>query len=239
MTDGRGGEAICQQIGNRIRNTGTAIDRGESGRGASRRRPGGQWNCNRGWSANAIGVSDVVALALIGSEEESLVLDDRAANAAAKLFQGARSFRGERIVEIVARVQDSIAAECERRAVQRIRSRLQSHIDDCTWFPSVLGCGILLNVELLDRIDGQDGRRIPRDTPAVDNSLTGKWFAIEQALNKVGMVFRAQTISARGGESTAGIAHHTGAKLQQILIVPPIQGKIVNFLIAQRSAERG
>ena len=41
---------------------------------------------------DAVGISYVVALAFVGAEEERFVFDNRAAQAAAELFQGSRSF---------------------------------------------------------------------------------------------------------------------------------------------------
>src|ERR1700726_4584363 len=99
----------------------------------------------------------VGALALVGTEEESFILNDCAAETAAKLFQSPWIFRGGRLVEIIACVHGSIAAEGECTAVKHVRARFQSDIAARARLPAIFGRGILLNIELLNRIDRQDG----------------------------------------------------------------------------------
>ena len=53
------------------------------------------------------------------------------------------------------------------------------NIDDRTRLPAIFCRGILLNIELLNRIDRQDGRGISRDASSIDYALPGKWFAVE------------------------------------------------------------
>ena len=38
-------------------------------------------------------------------------------------------------------------------------------------------------------------------------------------------------------KSAAGISHNAGAKLQQILVIAAVQRQVIDFLVAQRSAE--
>src|SRR5437016_1717588 len=121
-------------------------------------------------------VSHVVALALIGAEEESFVLDNGPAHASSELLQCPGIFRTRRLpdrarivgaVEVVARIHGSIASKNECSAVQSVGARLQPYVDHGTRLPAVFSGRILLQVEFLNGINGQNGRRIPRNTRAI------------------------------------------------------------------------
>ena len=192
---------------------------------------------HRGWGGNTVRVSDVVALSFVGAEEEDFVLNNRAPRTAAKLFQRSGSLGSRSDIEVVPRVHHAVAAETQTPCRAEVGAGLQSNIDDRSRLPSVFRRRIFLNVELLDRVDGQNGCRVAGDACAIDDALSGKGLTVKQAFYEVGVVFGAQAIGAGGGESAAGITHHPGAKLQQILVIAAIQRKIIDFLIAQRSAQ--
>src|SRR5271165_7056153 len=102
--------------------------------------------------------------------------------------------------------------------MQFVGSRLQAHVDHRSRLPSVFGGRILLDVEFLNRVDGQNRRRVSGDSSAVNNRLPGIGLAVEQTFNKVGVIFGAQAVGAGGGESAARIAHHARTQLQQVLV---------------------
>ena len=150
------------------------------------------------------------------------------------------SFRGGIGVEIVSSIElIAIAAKGKGGAVDRVGSRLQSNIDDRARFPSIFGRRIFLNVEFLDRIDGQNGGGISGDARAVDDALAGEWLAVKEPIDEISVVFRAQAVGAGSRESAAGITHHAGTQLQQIFVVAAVQRQVVDFLVAERSAQSG
>ena len=185
-------------------------------------------------------VSHVIHLAFVGSEEKDLVLDNRSADAAAVLLQRSRQLGIWHGVEIVARVQQvAVAAKRKRGSMNAVGAGLETDVNHRSRLPAEFGGREFFHVEFLNRVDRQNRRRIAGDTGAVDDGLAGVWLAVEQALNKVGVVFRAQSVGARRRESAAGIAHHAGAQLQQVLVVAAIQRQIVDLRVAQRAAQSG
>src|SRR4029077_10258191 len=122
--------SVQEKILNCIGNTATTVCRGEKRGGAIRWCAGGKRYPYHGWGGDAESVSDVVALAFVGSEEEGFVFDDGSAQTSTKLFQAAIHFRGRRLIKKIARVHRAVTAECKRSAVQSVGARLQSYVDD-------------------------------------------------------------------------------------------------------------
>src|SRR6266576_132961 len=117
-------------------------------------------------------VAHVVALPFISGEEERLVLDERAAQAAAKLLQRSLQLRARGCVEEVPGVQVvTVAPEAKRCAMDIVGARLQADVHDRTRLPSILGRRILLEIELLNRVDREDGCGVSRNARAVDDRL--------------------------------------------------------------------
>ena len=79
----------------------------------------------------------------------------------------------------------------------------------------------------------------PAIPDAINDCLSGIGLAIEQAFDKISVVFGAQAVGAGGGESAAGITHHARTKLQQVFIVAAVQRQVVDFLVAQRASQSG
>ena len=75
--------------------------------------------------------------ALVVTEEEQPVLDDGSADHASELIL-AENIDGEARIEIVIRVQGSIAQELESRAMNGITSRLGDHVDQCAGKVAIL-----------------------------------------------------------------------------------------------------
>ena len=75
--------------------------------------------------------------ALVVAEEEQPVLDDGTADHASELIL-AENIDGEARIEIVIRVQGSIAQELESRAMQGITPRLGDHVDQCAGKVAIL-----------------------------------------------------------------------------------------------------
>ena len=122
--------------------------------------------------------------------------------------------------------------------MERIRSRLQSHIDDRAGLPSIFGGRVFLNIKFLNGINRENGGGVSGDASAIDDALAGKWLAVKKAVNKIGVVFRAQAVGACGRESAAGITHHAGAQLQKIFIVAAVQRKVVDLFVTQCATQR-
>ena len=168
---------------------------------------------------------------------EELVFDQSSAESAAVLLQGARCFRRCDRVEVVACVEDAVAVETVAGSVHLIGARLQPHINDRSRLPAIFRRGILLQIELLNRIDRQNGRRIPGNARAIDEALARKGFAVIETVDDVHVVFGAKAVGARGRESATRIAHHAGPQLQQVLVIASIQRQVINLLVAEGSAE--
>src|SRR6202007_2819662 len=96
-----------------------------------------------------------------------------------KLFQGASEFWRRCRVEVVARVQRSIAAEAEGGSMQSVGAGLQGDVDDCAGLPAILCRRVLLDIEFLDGVDGQDGGRVAGNATSVHDCLAGVRLAVE------------------------------------------------------------
>src|SRR5215469_18170117 len=117
--------------------------------------------------------------------------------------------------------------------MQTVGSGFQTHVDYRSRLPAIVCRWVLLQVEFLNRVDGENGGGIARDSGTVDDGLSGVGLAVEQTFDEVGIVLGAQTVAAGGRETAARIAHYTGPELKQVLIVAAVQRQVVNFLIAQ------
>ena len=114
-------------------------------------------------AAQLLRIADQRAEALVGPEDERLVLDDRAADATAELVLAHRLLRRRQSsigidhrVEVIARIKRVVALEEIRGAVDVVGPGLEPEVDDRARFPAIFGGGILLGVELLNRVDRQD-----------------------------------------------------------------------------------
>src|SRR5208337_3041230 len=172
---------------------------------------------HKGAGDAAVRIPYVIHLPFVGAEEKDLVFDNRAADAAAVLFQRSCELGVGDGVEKVARVRHTVTPKGEPSAVNLVGAGLETDVNHRSWFPPEFGRCKFFHVKLLNRVDGQNGRRIAGDAGAVDDGLAGVRFAVEQALNEVGVVFRAQSVRARGRESAARVSFHTGTQLQEVL----------------------
>ena len=120
-----------------------------------------------------------------------------------------------------------------------IGAGFEADVDDRARLPSVFGGRILLDIEFLNGVDGEDGGGVSGNAGAVDDGLTGIGFAVEEAFDEVGVVFGAEAVGAGGGEAAAGITHDAGAKLQEVFVIASAQRQVVDFLVAQGAAESG
>ena len=123
--------------------------------------------------------------------------------------------------------------------MQSVCTRLNSDVNDRAWLPSVFSRGVLLQVEFLNRVDRENGRRVAGDSRSVNDCLPGVGLTVVQAINEVGIVLGAQAVGARGGEATARIAHHARTELQQVLVVTAIERQIVDLFVAESPAQSG
>jgi hypothetical protein len=118
--------------------------------------------------------------------------------------------------------------------VKSISARFQRHVYDCARLPAIFRRRIFLDIEFLDRIDGQDRGGIAHNPCAVNNALTGKGLAVEQAVDEVGIVLSSQAVGTGGRETASRVPHHARTQLQQVLVIAAIQGQVVDLLIAER-----
>src|SRR5438552_5533095 len=137
------GNAVALHVGEGVDDAGGRITGGIA---CARQRDGQR----RGQRA---GVADGVALPFVGSKEEHSILDDGAADAGPKLLEISRVLCLRRRIEVVAGVERCVAAESIGSSVHAVGPRLQAYVDNGSRFPAVLCGRILLEVELLDRID--------------------------------------------------------------------------------------
>src|ERR1700751_3379558 len=108
------------------------------------------------WGRGAHGI----LLDFNGTEPEKFVSNDSATRAAPILFQLKRLFWVTHGIEIVASIKCVGTAKTIGATVNRIRASLDAHARDCAWLPAKLCSRIDLCIELLNRIDWQDRRRI-------------------------------------------------------------------------------
>ncbi len=101
-------------------------------------------------------VGDVAPLAVVGGEEERLVLDDGTAERGSELVDvvgrpGPDGTGG--LVRVAVRVQVLVPVELEHRPVEVVRARLGHDVHDGASRASVLrGVGVPVHLELLDRV---------------------------------------------------------------------------------------
>src|SRR4029077_15946616 len=133
-------------------------------------------------------VSYAIDLPLVSPKEKDLVFDNRAADAAAVLLQRSCEFGVGYGVEKVSRVHYAVATKREPGAVNLVCAGLETHVNHRPRFPPEFGRCKFFHIEFLNRVDGQNRRRIASDTGAVDDGLARVGLAVEQALNEVGVV---------------------------------------------------
>ena len=206
------------QVGDHVRNAVGAISRIPERTGPGRRPK----RDHEGTGHSPVRIAHVVAQAFVSAKEKCLVLDDRSAHAAPELLQRSGQLRRWGSIEIVSCVHDSVAAKTKCSAMHVVATGLQAHIHHHSGFPSVLRRGILLQIELLNRVDGQNGCRVAGNSGAVNDCLPGVGLTIEQTFDEVGVIFRAQAVGAGGGKSATGITHDAWPKLQQVFIVAAV-----------------
>src|ERR1700733_9181040 len=154
-------------------------------------------------------VSERIAFVFISEEEEKLVFLDGPACRGPKLFKldgtfvtqtkrrraenGAASVYGGG-VEIVAGIQRIAAPEGVRSPMQTVGPGLQSNVNDRARFPSVLGRRIFNDVELLNRVDRQNGCGISLHTSAVNHGERRQWVVVREAVNDVTVILRMAAV---------------------------------------------
>ena len=63
--------------------------------------------------------------------------------------------------------------------MQAICAGLETYVDDRSRLPAIVCWRILLQIELLNGVDGKNGRRIARDPGAIDDRLSGIGLAVK------------------------------------------------------------
>ena len=96
-------------------------------------------------------------------------MNDRAADGAAELVLAQGALRLIFGVEKVARIEDVIALEAINRAVNLVGARLQAEIDDSAGLPAILCRRMLRRVELLNRVNRQNGAGRPLHTFGIED----------------------------------------------------------------------
>src|SRR6185437_5601424 len=126
-----------------------------------------------------------VALPFIGSEVEQPVFNDVPAQRAPVLLQADRGLGIGSAVKEVARVEAIGAAKAVGGAMQLIGAGLEANAGDSAGFPAEFSGGVLLHIELLNSINGQQGGGITRDGGGVGDAQAHKGLVITYPINKV------------------------------------------------------
>src|SRR5262249_46837788 len=143
-----------------------------------------------------VGIADQRAQSLIRAEIEELAFDYGSADAAAELMQAQRLLRVGLGVEEIARVERIVALEGAGRAVEFIRPRLQSEVEDRAGLPSVFRRRVLLRVELLNRVNRQDRAWSALHAFGVDHGRAVIGIVVVGAVHNEIVVFGAIAVGA-------------------------------------------
>ena len=96
----------------------------------------------------------VVTQTLVACKPEELVLDYAPTRRGPELLQGCRR---DRPSEVVGRIRGAgVAPKRVGRAVKTVGARLDPNGYDRALLPAIFRLGVLLGIEFLDRIDGQE-----------------------------------------------------------------------------------
>ena len=102
----------------------------------------------------------------VGTEEERLVLYDRAAEGCAKLVVLESRFSWFS-VEIVARVELLIPQKIKQRPVKLVGAGTRNNVYNRPAIPSVFRAKVRLQIKFCDRVDGKKGRWRSGDTDLI------------------------------------------------------------------------
>ena len=187
-------------------------------------------------------VSQDVAQTFVARKPEEFVLDDASARRGAKLLECRRRYRIDaRGAEGIARIGGlGVPSKGVGRAVKAVRAGLDADVDDRAFLPAIFRLGILLGVEFLDGVDGQNGAGISAAVSAIERRRANRLADRGDALSTVRTSKPSRAgrwCSASGGASHG--RNHAGTQLQQALEVAAIQGQGVDGLIADGTAQGG
>ena len=114
-------------------------------------------------------------------------------------------------VEEIAGIEIVVASEIIDRAVQRIRSRLQTEVNDCAWLPSIFSGRVFLRVEFLDSVNRQDRPGCALHTFSIDyGGAVVRIVVVRPVDNKI-VVLWPITVRADRKKSAAGGTLHAWA----------------------------
>ncbi len=98
----------------------------------------------------------MVKLPLITDEEEQFILDDGAAHGCAVGLDGRLLLGISHRYEGVCGIQSGVTPESIGRSMNGVGAGFQANVDDGAGLPAIFSSGILLGVELLNRVNRQD-----------------------------------------------------------------------------------
>src|SRR5207237_8226257 len=110
------------------------------------------------WHAGLAGVGRGETKTFVGGKKEELVLEDRGAGRSSKLLHLRWINDAGKVILGIGRLR--IAAEYIGRAVQRIRTRLDTNVYDRSVPPAIFRWSVLLVIEFLNGIERQHVGRI-------------------------------------------------------------------------------
>ena len=174
----------------------------------------------------------LLAHALVAGEEEGPLAQDRAAQGGAELLplQFLRLAREE-----VARVEGVVAHEVEQRAVELVGARLGGRVQRAAGLRELGGVGALLDLELLQRVDGRLDQRpalvVVGDVGAVEHErgLVAADAADRGARDVVGA--DAEQVAA------AGQQHRPGGEARQLVEAAAVQRQVDDLGVGDDVAE--
>jgi hypothetical protein len=126
-------------------------------------------------------------------------------------------------IEPVARVGGAIAVEVVGGSVEVVCAGLDTDVDDGTGLPAVIGFGSGLNVEFLDRVDGQMRGGRAFDALGVDDGRAVIGVVVVDTVDDEVVVFGAVAVRGDGLKSSAGDALDAGLKDGEVLEVASLK----------------
>ena len=120
-----------------------------------------------------------------------------------------------------------------------VGARLQPHGNNRARLPSVLRFRVDLGIELLDGVDRNHRHRISHQARGIDDAQGGEGFVVGHTVHNVGIGFRANAVCALVPSPTARVDHDAGAQGKKLLVIPAIQGQVIDGLVADGATKRG
>ncbi len=151
-----------------------------------------------------------------------------------------RSKTGIRVnfrIKKVSRIEGIVAFKVVHGAVSVVRSGFQSNVDDRSRLPAILGRRILLRVELLNGVDGENRTGSSLHSFGIDDRPSVIGIVVIRAIHDKVVVLGTVSVGADGKEPAAGRPLYARPQDHEILEIAAVQWQIIDGLVRKCAAQ--